>query len=83
MLFRSENKDVVAQESTVTENISAGGAVILTDFYAEPGTFLRVISERCGVDIISVVQARRQETDGVSRMHVEFIDRLFPLNGIV
>ncbi|MEP6945559.1 MAG: PilZ domain-containing protein [Acidobacteriota bacterium] len=73
---------VSASESTVTENISVGGAAVFTQFDVEPGTFFRVTSERHDVKIISVVRARRLGPDGMTRLHLEFIDRLFPLQGV-
>ncbi len=76
------NGVVSASESTVTENISVGGAAVFTQFNVEPGTFFRVTSERHNVKIISVVRARRLGPDGMTRLHLEFIDRLFPLQGV-
>jgi hypothetical protein len=77
-----EGGEVIALEQSVTENVSVGGAVVFTQFYAEVGTFLRVISERHNIEIISVVRGRREGPDGLSRLHVEFIDQFFPLGGI-
>lgn len=74
--------NVVETENTVTENISLGGAAVFTSMQAEPGTFLRVSSERFGVTILSVVRGQRVGKDGIIRLHIEFIDRLFPLEGI-
>lgn len=69
-------------EVTVSENISLGGAAVLTSLRFEPGTFLRVTSERFNVTILSVVRGYRVGEDGISRLHIEFIDRFFPLEGI-
>lgn len=69
-------------ESTVTENISVGGAAVFTQFDVEPGTFFRVTSDRHNVTIISVVRGKRRGPDGITRLHLEFIDRLFPLEGV-
>jgi hypothetical protein len=49
---------------------------------AEPGSFLRVTSERFSITILSVVRGSRTGPDGVTRLHLEFIDRFFPLEGI-
>jgi PilZ domain len=75
--------EVLHEEVTVTENISLGGAAVFTTLPLEPGAFLRVRSERFDVTILSVVRTKRIGTDGVTRLHLEFIDRLFPLEGIV
>lgn len=74
--------NVVESEITVTENISLGGAAVFTSMKAEPGTFLRVSSDRFGVTILSVVRGYRIGQDCIARLHLEFIDRLFPLEGI-
>jgi hypothetical protein len=48
----------------------------------EIGEFVRVKSENYNVSIISIVRGRRIGQDGIPRLHVEFVDRLFPLEGI-
>lgn len=77
-----ENGDVAASETTVTENVSIGGAAVFTSFNIEVGSFLRVQSDRLNVSIISVVRGKRVGPDGIVRLHIEFIDHLFPLEGI-
>lgn len=77
-----ENGDIIASEVSVTENISIGGASIFTSFAVNVGTFLRVKSERHNITIISIVRGKRLGADGVVRLHLEFIDHLFPLEGI-
>jgi hypothetical protein len=77
-----ENGDVAASEITVTENISLGGAAVFTSFSVEPGSFLRVKSERQDLSIISIVRGKHLGEDGINRLHLEFIDHLFPLEGI-
>ena len=74
--------EVLEEESTVTENISLGGAAVFTSLQADPGSFLRVKSERFDVTILAVVRTKRVGTDAITRLHLEFIDRLFPLEGI-
>lgn len=77
-----QDGNVIQSEISVTENISLGGAAVFTQYDLEPGAFLRVRSERFDVTIISVVRGKRIGSDGVTRLHLEFIDRLFPLEGI-
>lgn len=74
--------NVAASEISVTENISIGGAAVFTSFDVGPGTFLRVRSEHHNVSIISIVRGRHTGDDGITRLHIEFIDNLFPLGGI-
>jgi hypothetical protein len=73
---------VLFSESTVTENISLGGAAIFTTHQFETGTFLRVYSARHDLEILSIVRGSRVGTDGITRLHLEFIDRYYPLEGI-
>jgi hypothetical protein len=77
-----ENGDVAASEVSVTENISLGGAAVFTSFNVEPGAFLRVKSEGHNLSIISIVRGKRIGDDGIVRLHLEFIDHMFPLEGI-
>jgi hypothetical protein len=75
--------NVIFSESTVSENLSLGGAAVFSTINAPAGTFVRVTSDRFSVTILSIVRGRRTGTDGIPRIHLEFIDRLFPLEGIV
>lgn len=77
-----ENGDVAASEVTVTENLSVGGASVFTSFSVEAGAFLRVKSERHDLSIISIVRGKHVGQDGLIRLHLEFVDRLFPLEGV-
>ncbi len=74
--------NVISSEPTVTENISLSGAAVFSMLDAEAGDFVRVKSEQYDVSIISVVRAKRLGPDGIPRLHVEFVDRFFPLEGI-
>lgn len=77
-----EAGNVLLSEATVTENISLGGAAVFTTLAIETGTFIRVTSERFEVKILSLVRSSRIGPDGITRLHLEFIDRFFPLQGI-
>lgn len=74
--------NVTASEPTVTENLSLSGAAIFSTLPTEVGDFVRVTSHQYDVSIISVVRAIRLGQDGIPRLHVEFVDRFFPLEGI-
>lgn len=78
----NDEGDVTGSEMTVTENISLGGAAVFTSLPVEAGSFVRVKSDQYNVSIISIVRGKRIGTDGITRLHVEFIDRFFPLDGI-
>lgn len=77
-----ENGEVLGSETTVSENISVGGAAVFTQLDIDTGAFVRVTSQRDGTKIISVVRGKRVGTDGMTRLHLEFIDRHYPLDGI-
>jgi hypothetical protein len=73
---------VTAGEQTVTENISPRGAAIWTTLKVERGRFVRLTSADTGLSVVAVVRAARTGTDGIPRLHLEFIDRNWPLEGI-
>lgn len=77
-----EAGDVVASEQTVTENLSLSGSAVFSTLDVEIGEFVRVKSEQYNVSIISVVRGRRVGQDNIPRLHLEFVDRFFPLEGI-
>lgn len=70
---------IVASEQSVTENISRRGAAIFTSLDLAPGTFVRMSSDRYGAVVLGVVRARRAGSDGITRLHLEFIGREWPL----
>ncbi len=78
-----DNNQVLVSETTVTENISLRGAAVFSELYVEVGPFVRVTSKLYGVTIISIVRGKRVGADGITRLHLEFIDNLFPLEGMV
>ena len=74
--------NVQTSETTVTENLSLGGAALFTSLQVQAGSFVRLTCLRNNITIISIVRGRRQGPDGMTRLHVEFVDRFFPLEGI-
>ncbi|MEP6788917.1 MAG: hypothetical protein ABJB40_10830 [Acidobacteriota bacterium] len=74
--------NTIESELSVTENISVGGAAVFTTLKADPGAFIRVTSERFNITILSIVRGSRPGDNGILRLHIEFIDHLFPLEGI-
>ncbi len=71
--------EVSESEHTVTENISANGATIFTTLQIPQGRFIRLTSEQYGVTAHAAIRSRSTGADGVPRIHVEFIDREWPL----
>ena len=74
---------MVESESTVTENISLGGASVFTTLTVEKGARVRILCRQFKTEITAIVRDRRVGNDGVPRLHIEFIDKLFPLSGII
>lgn len=74
--------NILASEPTVTENLSLSGTAVFSTLDAAIGEFVRVKSEQYNVSIISIVRGRRVGQDNIPRLHVEFVDRFFPLEGI-
>jgi hypothetical protein len=77
-----EKGQASASETTVTENISRRGAAVFTTLDLARGRLVRVISSQYRISVIAAVRARRTGPDGVPRLHLEFVDRQWPLEGI-
>ena len=77
-----EKGAVAASESTVTENISRRGAAVFTTLDVARGRFVRLISKQYGIAVVAAVRARRTGADGIARLHLEFVDKQWPLEGI-
>jgi hypothetical protein len=74
-----ENANVVSSEQTVTENISARGATLFTTLDVPMGRFVRLTSSQYNLTVHAAIRSRSTGSDGVPRIHVEFIDREWPL----
>jgi len=75
----SESGEVVESEQTVTENISSSGASIFTTLGVQAGRFIRLTSDEHKITVNAAIRSRSTGADGVPRIHVEFIDREWPL----
>ena len=73
------NGEVVQREQTVTEEISTKGATLFTTLQIPQGRFIRVISEQYGITVHAAIRSCSTGADGIPRIHVEFIDREWPL----
>ncbi|MGH9883560.1 MAG: hypothetical protein ACRD6N_19215 [Pyrinomonadaceae bacterium] len=74
-----EEGDVGSSESTVTENISNKGATLFTSLAISVGRFVRLRSQQYNVTVYAAVRARSTGADGIPRIHVEFIEKEWPL----
>ena len=77
-----EGGSVCASEQTVTENISRRGASVWTTLRVDRGRFVRLTSVDTGLAVLAAVRATRTGPDGIPRLHLEFIDRQWPLEGL-
>jgi len=66
-------------EMTVTENISTKGATMYTTLEIPVGRFVRLRSSQYSLTIFAVIRSRNIGPDGIARIHVEFIDKEWPL----
>jgi hypothetical protein len=75
-----DEKNLLAQnEHTVTENISKKGATIFTTFDIPIGRFIRLKCDEFNISLFAVVRSKSTGADGIPRIHVEFVDREWPL----
>ena len=74
-----ENGVVVASEQTVTEDISSHGASLFTTLDLQRGRFVRLTSEQYRTTAYAAIRSRRIAPDGIARLHVEFVDKEWPL----
>ena len=75
----NEKGEVDFSEHTVTENISQKGAAIYTTLTLPVGRFVRLSSEQYKLSVYAAVRGSSMGAAGVPRIHVEFIDREWPL----
>ena len=74
-----EQGAVVESEQTVTENISRRGAAVFTSLKVERGRFVRLRSARYSLAVLAAVRRTRRGEDNIDRLHLEFVDRQWPL----
>ena len=73
------NGAVVQSEQTVTEDISAQAATLFTTLEIAVGRFIRLTSEQYHTTAHAAIRSRTTGADGVARIHVEFVDKHWPL----
>jgi hypothetical protein len=81
MLIESfnENGEVELSEHTVAENISEKGAAIYTTLSLPLGRIIRLTSEQYKLSVYAAVRGQSMGPAGVPRIHVQFVDRQWPL----
>jgi PilZ domain len=73
--------EVAAREETVTENISRHGAAVYTSLDIAEGDFVRLRSAQYHT-VSALVRSRRRGADGITRLHLEFVGRPWPIEGV-
>ncbi len=76
------NETIVAHERTVTENISEGGASVFSALQLNIGDTVKVIKQHGSFSAEAIVRNRRVGEDNLPRLHLEFVNVRFPLEGI-
>ncbi len=77
-----EADNVIAEEPTVTENISQCGASVFSDLNLDIGDTVKLIKQHGNFSATAVVRNRRLGKDNLPRLHLEFVNASFPLEGI-
>lgn len=77
-----EKGQAVVREQTVTENISSRGAAVFSSLDVERGRYVRLTSAQYQITVYAAVRARRTGADGIPRLHLEFVDKRWPLEGL-
>jgi hypothetical protein len=75
----NDKGDIEFSEQTVTENISQKGAAIYTTLNLAVGRLIRLSSEQYKLSVYAAVRGASMGPAGVPRIHVEFVDREWPL----
>jgi hypothetical protein len=75
----NDKGEVELSEHSVTENISPKGAAIYTTLPLPVGRFIRLTSEQFKLTVYAAVRGQSIGPTGVPRVHVEFVDREWPL----
>ena len=74
--------NVVSTEETVTENVSHNGTAVFSTLEVEKGRFVRLTSLQQNISAMSVVRGKRKGKDGIPRIHLQFVDSTWPIEGV-
>ena len=73
-------REKVGGERTVTENISRSGAAVITTLDVNVGDRVKFISEKYDYSGLAVVCNRQTGEDDKTRLHLQFVEAMFPVN---
>src|SRR4029079_13220789 len=69
----------IASEKTVTENISETGASVYSDLRVSVGDRIKFQTSDPPFSSLSVVRHRRIGVDSRTRVHLQFVENIFPV----
>jgi hypothetical protein len=78
----NEAGDIIHGEPSVTENVSLTGASVFTTLSVKKNSYVRLNCPEYNFSVLSLVRSRETGADGFTRLHLEFVDQQFPLQGI-
>lgn len=73
-------KDLSGGERTTTENISKSGAAVFTTLDVNIGDRVKFISKEFDFSGLAVVCNRQTGDDGNTRLHLQFVENVFPVD---
>lgn len=77
-----QSNNIIASETAISENVSVGGAAIFSNLDVKADDIVRVRFKLFNIPIMAKVRNRRIAPDGTQRIHLEFLDRQLPLEGM-
>jgi hypothetical protein len=72
-------RDSMTGERTSTENVSKSGAAVFSSMDVNVGDRVKFICERFDFSGLAVVCNRQLGSDGRSRLHLQFVENMFPV----
>lgn len=77
-----EHNNVIARQTAISENVSVSGASVFANLDVKADDVMRVSFKLFNISILARVRNRRIGNDGATRLHLQFIDRQLPLDGM-
>lgn len=77
-----EREEIIYDEQTQTENISLSGAAVFSNLEVSVGDLVKFTSDEHNFAALAVVRNRKMVVDEPSRLHLEFVNASFPVEGI-
>lgn len=74
-----KDQNSIADEKTVTENISESGASVFSGLRVDVGDRIKFLCQSPPFSSLSVVRNRRIGMDDRTRIHLEFVEDFFPI----